>query len=521
MTGLAHARTLLSTGRPAEAEALCHAVLAQDLSDAAAWFLLGVSAAQTADPLMAEAALRRSLALRPDQPDAAAALSVILKRAGRHREAEAVLRSTVAKQQGPPAAPLLVELAEMQRERGALSEAEAMLRQAISADGSNAEAWHALGLLRQAQGETAAAEAGFARALELKPDFVAAWINLGSLKAGLEKFGEAVQLYGRALAIAPGNPAAHWNRALALMTLGDYAAAWADYDWRWHIPELVQSAEVMVLERRWRGEPVAGKTVLLRSEQGIGDTIQLARYVPLVGRQGARVILAVQPSVISILAQLSAVERVMSVSDRLPPYDLQATLPDLPGLFGTSLATIPEPQGYLQPDPARAAFWRERIGGDGRLRIGLNWAGNPRHREDRFRSITLAMLERLLKRDDVAWFSLQVGDRAKDLAAIAQSVRIVDLAPDLTDFAETAGALANLDLLITVDTAVAHLAGALGRRTWLLLARQADWRWMREREDSPWYTSLRLFRQEQQGDWTPVIARLRTALDREVNAEIR
>jgi tetratricopeptide (TPR) repeat protein len=520
MTGppdLAQAQALLAAGRPAEAEALCHAVLARNTGDAATWLLLGVIALQTGNPLYAEAAVRRSLSLRPESADAVTALVAILRRTGRHAEAEAALRAAAPKP-GPHSTRAQVELAEMQRERGALAEAEATLRQALAGDGASAEAWHALGLLRQAQGETVAAEASFKRTLELAPTFVAAWINYGSLKAGLERFGEAVPLYDRALSLAPDHAAAHWNRALALLTLGDYPAAWRDYDWRWRIPELVESAEVKVLERRWRGEPVARKAVLLQSEQGIGDTIQLARYAPLVARQGARVILAVQPMVVTLLAQLPNLERVMSVADTLPPFDLQASLPDLPGLFGTSLATIPDAKGYLRPDPACAARWSARLGSERRPKIGLIWAGNPRHRDDRYRSIALAALEPLLGRDDVAWFSLQVGERAKELAAAAPRLRMVDLSADLSDFSETAAALSQLDLLITVDTAAAHLAGALGRPTWLLIARQADWRWMRDREDSPWYASLRLFRQQRQGDWSPVIARVMAALDRGVEA---
>jgi len=402
---LAQARMLLGAGRGAEAEALCHAALARNTGDAAAWLLLGVIALQAGNLLYAEATARRALALRPESAEAASLLVAILKRAGRPAEAEAALRS-VAPAQGPRGSQALIELAELQRERGAVAEAEATLRQALSADGRSAEAWHSLGLLRSAQGEIAAAEGGFNRALELQPNFVAALINLGSLKAGLERFEEALPFYDRALALAPDHAAGHWNRALALLTLGRYEAAWRDYDWRWRIPELVQSAEVKVLDRRWRGEPIAGKSVLLRSEQGIGDTIQLARYAPLVARQGAGVTLAVQPTVMSLLAQLPGVARVMSVADPFPAYDVQATLSDLPGLFGTSLATIPDPQGYLRPDPARAARWRERIGPSTRLKVGLNWAGNPRHREDRFRSIALKMLEPLLRRDDIAWFCL-------------------------------------------------------------------------------------------------------------------
>jgi len=513
---LAEARALLGAGCAPEAAALCHAALARDAGDAEAWLLLGLSALRSGDVLLAEAAVRRSLGLRPESTEARAALADILRRTGRRAEAEASLRTGVPKS---PALPY-VEMAEQHSARGAYAEAEATLRQAMSLDGACAEAWHALGLLRQAQGEIVAAEASFKRALELAPNFAAAWINLGSLKAGLEKFAEAVPLYNRALALAPEHAAGHWNRALSLMTLGDYPAAWRDYEWRWQIPGLVQSAEVKVLERRWRGEPVAGRTVLLHSEQGIGDTIQFARYAPLVARQGARVVLAVQPALVSLLSRLPGLDRVMSVADPLPAFDVQATLPDLPGIFETSLASIPDPAGYLTPDPARAARWAARLATETRRRIGLIWAGNPRHRDDRHRSIPLAMLAPLLGRADVAWFSLQVGDRAKDLAASVHA-GIVDLSAELTDFAETAAALSALDLLISVDTAPAHLAGALGRPAWLLVARQADWRWMRNREDSPWYASLRLFRQETQGDWAPVIARVTAALDREITRRAR
>jgi ADP-heptose:LPS heptosyltransferase len=222
----------------------------------------------------------------------------------------------------------------------------------------------------------------------------------------------------------------------------------------------------------------------------------------------------VQPTVVSLLAGLPGLDRVMSVADPVPAYDLQAVLPDLPGLLGASLATIPDAQGYLAPDPARLAHWRARLGAEPRRKIGLIWAGNPRHRDDRFRSIALTTLEPILRREDVAWFSLQVGERSRDLSMLSPTAGITDLAGELTDFTETAAALAALDLLITVDTAPAHLAGALGRPAWLLIARQADWRWMRQREDTPWYRSLRLFRQEQQGDWGPVITRVSAALER-------
>jgi tetratricopeptide (TPR) repeat protein len=506
---LAQARALDGAGRLAEAEAICHAALAQNLGNVEAWLLLASLALRRGDALSAEAAARRACALQPRATEAAAALILTLKQLGKTAEAERELRAATAPGQRPPSE--LAELGEKLRQRGALSEAAAVLERALEADPSLAAAWNALALTRQAQAGDAAAEACFRRALEIAPNFVPALTNLGSLEFGRGAFSAAIELYDRALAAAPGYAIAHWNRALVLLSTGDYARAWADYEWRWRIPELLRNAEIRVHERRWHGEDPAGKTLLLQSEQGIGDTIQFARYAPVIAARGARVILGVQPSVVSLLRQLPGAERVVAINEPLPPFDLQATLPDLPGICGTLLETIPQPQGYLRADPALTERWKRRLAGEARPKIGLVWAGNPRHRDDRNRSLPVPALERLLAHPGVAWFSLQLGARAGDLAAIDAGV--VDLGPELPDFSATAAALSALDLLICVDTAPIHLAGALGVPAWLLLPERADWRWLRDREDTPWYASLRLFRQREQGEWLPVIERLASALD--------
>jgi len=508
---LSEAAALQRAGRLAEAEAACHAVLAGDISNAEAWRLLAAVAAARGDAYFAEAANRRALAAQPGSVDTLVAMAAALRQQNRAGEAEAALIQAL--QQAPRSAGLLAELADMRRERGSLGEAEALLRQALDIDIDYANAWNYLGMIRDAQEEPIAAEACYRRAVELNPRFAVALVNLGSVLMGREKFEEAIKQYDSAVALAPGLGAAHWNRAMALFMIGNYGPrAWSDYDWRWRVPELLRNAEVRILDRRWRGESVAGKTVLLHSEQGIGDTFQFARYVPLVAQRGARVVLAVQPATIPVLSQLPGIERIMSIADVLPPYDWNATLPDLPGLFGTTLDTVPARQGYLRADPPRAARWQARLAGEARPKIGLVWAGNPRHRQDRFRSIALGALAPLLERRDVAWFSLQVGERAADIAAAGLTGRIANLAPDLKDFADTAAALSALDLTICVDTAVLHLAGALGRPAWLMLPRVVDWRWMMERDDTPWYASVQLFRQSTQGDWAPVVVQIGAAL---------
>lgn len=506
---LAQARALDGAGRLAEAEAICHAALAQNLGNLEAWLLLASLALRRGDALSAEAAARRACALQPRATDAAAALILTLKQLGKTAEVELELRAAAAPGARPPNE--LAELGEKLRQRGALSEAAAALEGALAANPSLAPAWNALALTRQAQAGDAAAEACFRRALEIAPNFVPALTNLGSLEFGRGAFAAAIELYDRALAVAPDYAIAHWNRALVFLSTGDYARAWADYDWRWRIPELLRNAEVRVHERRWHGEDPAGKTLLLQSEQGIGDTIQFSRFAPMIAARGARVVLGVQPTVVSLLRQLPGVEQVVAINEPLPPFDLQATLPDLPGICGTVLETIPRPEGYLRADAVLTERWKQRFAGERRPKVGLVWAGNPRHRDDRNRSLPAPILQRLLAHPGIAWFSLQFGARARDIAAIDAAV--VDLAGDLRDFSETAAALNALDLLISVDTAPIHLAGALGVPGWLLLPELADWRWLRGREDTPWYASVRLFRQREQGEWLPVIERLTNTLD--------
>ena len=508
--GLAQARALAEAGRLAEAEALCHSVLAQELGSIEAWLLLAAIALRRGDPLGAESAARRACALAPRAAETAAALILTLKELGKPGEAARELEAATAPGARSPTE--VAELGERLRQRGALAEAEMLLKRALAAEPALPAAWNSLASLRQSQGDIAGAAECYRRALEIAPNFVPSLTNLGSLEFGRGDVKAALAYHDRAIAVAPNHAISHWNRALVLLTTGDYARAWADYEWRWRIPELLRNAEVRVHERRWRGEDPAGRTLLLQSEQGVGDTIQFARYAPLIAARGTRVVLAVQPTVVSLLRQLPRLEQVVAIDAPLPPFDLQATLPDLPGICGTLLETIPEPQGYLKPDPARSERWKRRLANERRPKVGLVWAGNPRHRDDRNRSLPADALLSLVAHPGIAWFSLQIGSRAGDLAGLAAG-EVSDIAGELTDFSETAAALDALDLLISVDTAPIHLAGALGVPGWLLLPKKADWRWLSAREDTPWYRSLRLFRQDEQGDWPGVIRSVRDALD--------
>ncbi len=269
---------------------------------------------------------------------------------------------------------------------------------------------------------------------------------------------------------------------------------------------------------QWRGEDIAGKTILLHAEQGFGDTIQFVRYAPLVAAKGASVILEAPDSLMPLLDGFNGVTTMIAHGQALPPFDLHCPLMSLPLAFGTTLATIPENGPYLRAPAERLEKWRTRLGALSGKRVGLVWSGKPAHKNDRNRSIALSRLAPLLAVAGVNFVSLQQDYRDADRAELANYPQLVRLDRELADFADTAAAVAALDLVITVDTAVAHLAGAMGKPVWILLSHVLDWRWLLERSDSPWYPSARLYRQAAIGDWDGVIARLAQDLAAEVKS---
>jgi hypothetical protein len=329
----------------------------------------------------------------------------------------------------------------------------------------------------------------------------------------LRRDEEALACYHEAWKLDPDHGAARRSAAYCRLLMGDFAQGWMQHESRWE-------ASDVVFRRRhadrplWLGvEPVAGKTVLLHAEQGFGDTLQFCRYASLVAARGATVVLEVPAALKTVLASLHGVSRVVSESDTQLPFDFQCPLMSLPLAFGTDLNTVPAETPYLRADADRVQTWKARLdeaGGRGRLRIGLAWSGNPHHKNDENRSMSLATLAPLYGLD-ATFVSLQPDVRQDDAGVLAQS-GILDFRGELRDFADTAALMQALDLVISVDTSVAHLAGALGRPLWILLPRVPDWRWLLDREDSPWYPGARLFRQDRPGDWPVVIEHVAQAL---------
>jgi tetratricopeptide (TPR) repeat protein len=359
----------------------------------------------------------------------------------------------------------------------------------------------------------------YERALAIDPFHVEVLNNRGNALAALGRHSEALASCRRAYGVNPNYVNAQWHASLLKLRLGDYAGGFRQYEWRWQREENAKHRHNFA-QPLWLGDaPVAGKTILLHHEQGFGDTIQMARYAPLLTAQGAHVILGVQPPLKSLMAGIGHGVQVVGSGEPIPDFDLHCPLMSLPLAFRTELTTVPANIPYLVLPPGALDRWQAHLPERRGFRVGLVWSGNVTHRDDHNRSIAFVGLAPLLEVPGLQFFSLQKELREADAAALAAEPRVTDIARAFDDFTDTAAAVALMDLVISVDTSVAHLAGALGKPVWLLLPLCPDWRWLTEREDSPWYPTARLFRQPAIGDWASVIMQVRQQLSARAEAE--
>jgi tetratricopeptide (TPR) repeat protein len=351
----------------------------------------------------------------------------------------------------------------------------------------------------------------FAHALRLKPDSVDAFYNRGNALLALARVEDALRSYADALALAPRDPDANFNDALARLCVGDFREGWRKYKYRWDRRR--NAVERPVFDRpMWHGERnLQGKTILLVGEQGMGDAIQFVRYAPLVAALGAKVLLRVHPSLTCLMTSVPGVSHVIADGALLPDFDLYCPLMSLPEAFATELATIPGGVPYIQPPAERIAKWRQRLPQNGRLRVGICWAGSAEHANDRNRSIPLDRFAAILSVNGIDFISLQKDVREAQ-AAILRAHHVHQLGQDFDDFADTAAVIAMLDLVIAADTSVAHLGGAMAKAVGLLVPFAPDFRWMLQRTDTPWYPTMRLFRQGAIADWDGPLERLRQEL---------
>jgi tetratricopeptide (TPR) repeat protein len=466
---------------------------------------------RTADGL---ALARRAEALddRPASPHYV--MGRLWQDAGQLAEAEAAYRNAVAREPGHARA--LNNLGCVLHMQGRLQEALVAYRHALELDSTLPQANLNYAAIARDQGALERAIQHYERHTAEHPQDALAFNDLGNSYRELGRNAEALAAFDRALALAPDLAQAHFSRSFVLLLLGRFREGWAEFEWRWRIPAFNEPMR-RFSSPMWRGERLDAGVLLLHAEQGLGDTLQFVRFAPLATARCASVVLECQQELVDLLQGTPGVQRVLARGE-LPPESVAHTpLMSLPDIFGTTLADIPWGGPYVYANPEKALAWRVALAAQG-LCVGLVWAGRPQQWDDRKRSILLEALAPLARVQGVTFYSLQVGAAAVQAAMPPAGMRLVDVADRIVDFADTAAIVANLDLVITVDTSVAHLAGAMGVPVWVLVPYAPDWRYLLERDDNPWYPSMRVFRQPRDGDWPGAIEQIADALAQRASA---
>ncbi len=456
----------------------------------------------------AEACYEKVLRLRGDHPEALVSKAEILRRERKFGEAIYIGRRAIEAR--PDFAEAYNTVGAALQEQGNLDEAIEAYQKAIELQPMTAGPYANLGYARHTQGKLDEAKKCYRKAIELRPDMPETYNNLGNLFRDQLNLQGAIEAYNQAIYFSPAHTDAHWNRSLAWLLMGNFADGWAEYEWRWlNFPQEKRTFR----QPLWDGSyPLAGRTILLHAEQGLGDAIQFVRFAPVVAEMGATVNLECQRELEPLLQRFQGITRTITRGDPLPPVDCHCPLLSLPHALKLTPRSCGGSEPYIHPHAPLVQKWRETISGNKtRLKVGLSWAGSPIHRRDRERSMSLSLLQPLGEVEDVTYFSLQKGDPAREAANPPGKMVLKDYTSQLHDMADSAGLLANLDLVITVDTALAHLAGAMGKTVWVLLPYSPDWRWLLDREDSPWYPTMTLLRQKKPGDWDGPIG---AAMDR-------
>ncbi len=503
--------------RHAKALVLFDQALKQRPDLVSAWVNRGVSLQAVKRPEDAIASYERALALQPGHLTALFNRAVVLQEMNRSIDAVAGFDAVLQVSPQHPAA--LYSRSVVLQGLGRHPEALAGYDLCLALQPDRVDALLNRSLVLQNQKRSVEALAGYDRVLELDPGHSEALYGSGVALQSLGRHRQASDRYIRARKLQPEDARARWNESLCALLLGDFAAGWAGYEWRFRQAQQVAPIRDFDVPR-WQGrEELQGMTILLHPEQGLGDTIQFCRYVKGVAARGATVVLEVQPPLKALLADIEGAHSVVAHGEPLPAFDLHCPLLSLPLAFGTDIDSIPEPLPLRARQPQVEA-WQRHLGDDTRLRVGVVWSGHAIHTNDVNRSIPLADFGRIVC-EGATFCALQPDLRESDRLALQARPEIRFFGDDLRDFTDTAALIEGMDLVITVDTSVAHLAGSMGKPVWVLLPANPDWRWMLERDDSPWYPTARLFRQPAAGDWQPVIDAVREALAGLLEARVR
>jgi tetratricopeptide (TPR) repeat protein len=541
-------------GRLEEAEQIYRRILEVDGQNVDALHLLGVIAYQTGRNSLAVECLSTALRRNPGFAEAHNNLGNVLRGLGRVGEAleqfqqavrlrpgiaemhnnvgntllelgrlpEALEQLEIAVGLRPGSAEIHNSLGTTLGALGRLPEALEHFQEAVRLRPLYAEAHNNLAHTYRALGRLPEAQASYEETVRLRPGDAAALTNLGAIDRDLSRFAEALEQFDQALKIEPDSALPHWNRALVWLLQGDFERGWPEYEWRWRLKTFVDRG---FTQPRWDGGPLEGRTILLTAEQGMGDTLQFIRYVPLVKQRGGHVVVECQPPLVALLTGLPGIDRLVAQKSPLPPFDVHAPLLSLPLLFGTELATVPAEVPYLRADHRLVEHWRDelaRVAGAG-IRVGIAWQGNPRSADDRRRSLPLEHFEPLARVPGLTLISLQKGPGREQIDRLNDRFAVTDLGAQLDEtsgpFMDTAALMKSLDLVVTSDTVIAHLGGALAIPVWVALPFIPEWRWLLNRVDSPWYPTMRLFRQTETGNWHELFERIAGELMRERERE--
>lgn len=459
---------------------------------------------------------REAVRIKPTDKEAHYSLGVVLHGLGQAEAAVQAYRQAVTLD--PRYVAALTNLGAAAVDAGYFDEAEEALRRAAVLAPKDPKIHGNLGKLELVRGEITASIGHLRTALTLEPNHVHSLCHLGSALELLGDLPSAKQCYVLALANQDA-PAARFSLSLVNLAEGNFAVGWRYYEARWQALKSLRRAKRSFVQPQWRGETIRGKRILVYSEQGLGDTLQFARYIPLLAEAGAIVYFEVQRGLYELAASLKGVTKLIAEGDELPEFDCQCPLMSLPLAFRADLSSIPGSVPYIQAPETYLSRWGARID-PSRFNVGIVWSGNPNHAHEKYRSLPARALANLGKIEGTTIYSLQKGYRAPEIESCAD-LGVVNIDPLVHDMAETAAVVSNLDLVITIDTSIAHLAGALGKPVWVLLNAAPDWRWLRNTDRSPWYPSARLFRQSKLGDWQSVLDRVTADLQREVNTRMR
>ncbi len=500
---------LRESGQESEAQGCYERAVASQLNYFDALVNLGSLFRQRRDYDTAERYLLRALDARPTSPDVPMLLGDL--ETARERWSEAIGWYRKSLEIEPNSHRVETRLGAALQGDGQIDAAIDHYRRAIQLNGDVAETHFNLGVALESQGRVEEAVAQYETTLRLEPSYAGAHVNLGAYWQEQGEPQRGLAHYNRVLELRPESAEAHYNRALILLRNGDFAAGWPDYEWRYRLPKF--PLEVMK-ESMWDGSDLGERTLLVHAEQGVGDALHFIRFIPLVQRRCPNIIMRVHPPVVSVLRQSGF--SVLGHDEPLPHFDVQVPLMSLPGMLGTNLTNIPAPIPYLSAKPELIDEWRERLKNLSGFRVGICWQGSRENKSDRARSMALAHFEPLVRVAGVQLISLQKKDGVEQIAELAGRFPVAELGDDLDEeagpFMDTAAVMKNLDLVITADTSIAHLAGGLGVSVWVALSTRADWRWMLDREDTPWYPTMRLFRQTRFGEWNDVFEWLAASL---------